>query len=282
LKLVRKPDAFRKIMEEERRKGRSLGFVPTMGALHEGHLSLVRAAKKENDRVAVSIFVNPAQFGPKEDLSKYPRPVARDRRLLEKVKADYLFMPSARDMYPEGFQTYVDPGPIAEGLCGKYRPGHFRGVATVVAKLFQAARPHRAYFGIKDLQQCRVVAQLIRDLDFDIRLRVMPIVREPDGLAMSSRNAYLGTRDRERARAVSQALFLARKKFAEGERNLSRLRRAALDILAPQVDRVQYLEFVDAETLEPLRKARLPMAAAVACYVGKTRLIDNVIMGPSK
>jgi len=265
-------------MAQERRKGRTLGFIPTMGALHPGHLSLVRAARRENDRVAVSIFVNPLQFGPSEDFRRYPRPAARDRRLLEQEKTDYLFLPSPRAVYPAGFQTTVEPGAMAEGLCGRFRPGHFKGVTTVVARLFLLAAPDRAYFGAKDFQQAKILGRMVRDLGFNLKMRILPIVREADGLAMSSRNAYLTAEERRRALGFSQALALARRRMGEGGQNLAALKRVLVSYLIRQGIQVQYVEWADPETLEPLKASRPRMLLALAGYVGKTRLIDNAII----
>ena len=271
-------------MERLRRRGRRIGFVPTMGALHEGHLSLVRAAARENDVAVVSIFVNPTQFGPKEDFRKYPRTFARDRRMLEKAGVDYLFCPSAPALYQEGFSTFVDMKPAAHQpgifdlLCGKFRPGHFRGMATVVLKLFHLAKPHRAYFGAKDYQQALVVRRLIQDLNLDLALRLLPTVREKDGLAMSSRNRYLRPSDRIRARALSRALFEVSRQIRSGRRNLRELRLEAAAELRRYVDHIDYFEIADPETLIPLKKFQRRMAILTACRVGKTRLIDNVIM----
>ena len=250
-----------------------------MGALHEGHLSLVRAARRENKVVAVSIFVNPAQFGPKEDFKKYPRPARADRRLLQKEKTDYLFAPSPEAMYPKDFSTFVEIDPsLANVLCGKSRPDHFRGVATVVAKLFQIAKPHRAYFGAKDYQQTVVIRRMVCDLNFDTAIRVLPTVRESGGLAMSSRNQYLSPSERERARVVSQVLFWLRDEIRAGRRGLAGLKGEALRRLKQKADRIDYLEIVDPETLVPLKRFQPQMAAVAACFVGKTRLIDNVII----
>lgn len=270
-------------MEKLRKRGKSIGFVPTMGALHEGHLSLVRAAKKENKVTAVSIFVNPAQFGPKEDLKKYPRPLSCDKKLLKSVKADYLFLPSIQDIYPEGFSTFVEPDPaLTSGLCGKFRPGHFRGVATVVAKLFNIAKPHRAYFGLKDYQQSAVICRMVKDLNMDLEIRLMPTVREKDGLALSSRNQYLSAEDRRRALEISKTLFWIRTQIQEGSRNLARLRREGLARLRECSDSVDYLEIVDSETLVPLKRFQPQMTVLAAVRVGKTRLIDNVIIAAFK
>lgn len=279
MKIIKTAAQMQREMEKLRRQGKTIGFVPTMGALHAGHLSLVSASKKENAVTAVSIFVNPAQFGPKEDLKKYPRPLSKDKVLLKKAKTDYLFLPSAAEIYPEKFSTFVEPDPaLAGGLCGKFRPGHFRGVATVVAKLFNIVKPHRAYFGLKDYQQAAVISRMVKDLNFDIQLRLMPTVREKDGLAMSSRNQYLNAEERRRALAVSRALFGIRENFKAGNHDLAALKRAAIARLKRDADSVDYVEIVDAETLEPLKKPRPLMAVLAAVRVGKTRLIDNVII----
>lgn len=279
MKVIKSAAQFQKEMERLRKQGKTIGFVPTMGALHEGHLSLVRAAKKENKIAAVSIFVNPAQFGPKEDLKKYPRPLSRDKALLKKVHTDYLFLPGVTDIYPENFSTFVEPGPaLTSGLCGKFRPGHFRGVATVVAKLFNIAKPHRAYFGLKDYQQAAVIIRMVKDLNMDLEIRPMPTVREKDGLAMSSRNQYLSPEERKRALGISKTLFHIRAKVMSGNRDLADLKKEGLSRMRAFADSVDYLEIVDAETLESLKKPARRMACLAAVRVGKTRLIDNVIM----
>jgi pantoate--beta-alanine ligase len=262
-----------------------------MGALHEGHLALVRAAKSENDTAVVSIFVNPLQFGPKEDLKKYPRPIARDRALLRKAGVHYLFYPAPDKMYGENFATVVDVGaglrprkkgaapfPLTSVLCGKSRPGHFRGVSTVVTKLFHLAKPHRVYFGSKDYQQAAVISRLVGDLDMDLEVRVLPTVREKDGLAMSSRNRYLSGEQRRRAVVIPETLLWIHRQFALGRRDLAAVKKTALRRLKAAVNRVDYLEIVDPVTLRPLDKVRESMQALTACFIGKTRLIDNVRM----
>jgi pantoate--beta-alanine ligase len=289
VKEIRNAGLFQKTMARLRRQGKTVGLVPTMGALHEGHLSLVKAAGRENDVVVVSIFVNPFQFGPSEDLKKYPRPLARDRRLLEAVGADYLFRPEPEQMYPQDFSSYIETG-VADSLrgaksplagltgvlCGRSRPGHFRGVATVVTKLFNLAKPHRAYFGAKDYQQSVIVRRLIRDLNFDIELRVLPTVREEDGLAMSSRNRYLSAADRLRAVVIPQTLLWVHRQLSSGERNVNRIKKMAKAKLRSKVTAIDYFEIVDPETLQPLEKIQLHMQVVTACFIGKTRLIDNV------
>ena len=260
-------------------EGLRLGFVPTMGALHEGHLSLVRAAKKTCDAVAVSIFVNPTQFGPNEDFSKYPRTFDRDRELLEKEGADLLFAPSTEEMYPAGEKTYVTVEGLSDKLDGKSRPGHFRGVTTVVSKLFNIIQPDAAFFGQKDAAQVAVIRRMVRDLNMPVAIAVCPIVREPDGLAMSSRNRYLDAEQRKSALALSQCLTSAKELFEAGERNPAKLIEVAKKTFAsyPAV-RLDYFEIVDPDTLDPVSEIRKPVLVAVAAFVGATRLIDNEIL----
>lgn len=246
-------------------------MVPTMGALHAGHMSLVEAARQENDVVVVSVFVNPIQFGPGEDFTRYPRDFARDERMLAEAEVDAIYRPSADSMYPPGASTRVRVGAVAEPLEGDSRPGHFEGVATVVTKLFGAVAPDRAYFGQKDAQQVAVVKRLAADLDLGVEVRVGPTVREPDGLALSSRNAYLSPDERKAAVALSAALRRAAEAWAAGEREPSRLRAHMAELLAGEpLVRLDYAEIVDPATFRP--PGRL---AVVAAFVGKTRLIDN-------
>lgn len=261
----------------EAQGSRSVGFVPTMGYLHEGHLSLVRRARAENERVVVSIFVNPTQFGPHEDYATYPRDLKRDLQLLDREDVDAVFAPSVEQMYPPGYATYVSvEGPLTEGLCGAFRPGHFRGVTTVVLKLFLLVQPTRAYFGEKDYQQLQVVRRMTQDLHLPIEIVGCPIVREPDGLAMSSRNVYLNEAEREQSLSLVRALDLAEGRIQKGERDAARLRELLQEHFAryPAV-RVEYIEFVDAETLEPLDRLRGSVRLALAVRIGRTRLIDN-------
>jgi pantoate--beta-alanine ligase len=282
MKIIRSPKKIQAILEQKRREGRSVGFVPTMGALHEGHLSLVCASNRENDITVVSIFVNPTQFGPREDYAKYPRVLGSDQKLLRPFRVDYLFCPTVRGMYPRkerSLPVKVAPS-LVRHLCGKFRPGHFQGVATVVAKLLKTTGPCRLYLGAKDYQQTVVIRRLAEDLDLDVRIRVMPTVREKDGLAMSSRNRYLNSRERRRALAISQALFELKKDLLRKKAGLARAKAQALRELKKSVDRVQYLEVVDPVTLQPLKRLRRKMVALTACFVGKTRLIDNVTIAP--
>lgn len=262
-----------------RANNKRIGLVPTMGALHEGHLSLVRAAKFQCDVVAVSLFVNPTQFGPTEDLARYPRPFARDRELLEREGVAILFAPSAEEMYPKGDGTWVVVEGLSEKLDGRSRPGHFRGVATVVSKLFHIIEPDAAFFGQKDAAQCAVIRRLVRDLNFPVEIVVCPIVRESDGLAMSSRNAYLSPEDRQRALVLRRSLSRVEEDFRRGERTTTKLIAVARETFAkePQV-RLDYFEIVDPDSLEPIEQIHRPALAAVAAYLGSTRLIDNVVL----
>ncbi len=279
MKLIRDPKKLQNLLQEERARGKSIGFVPTMGALHEGHLSLVRSSNRENKITVVSIFVNPTQFGRNEDYSKYPRVLAKDIKKLRTVKVDYLFCPSVAAVYPAGYAVFVEVSPrLSNVLCGRFRPGHFRGVATVVAKLLNITGPCRLYLGAKDFQQTVVIRQLVRDLDMDVQVRVMPTVREKDGLAMSSRNRYLAPRDRKRALVISQVLFRLQRDLRNKKSSVALLKARALRDLKKNVDRVQYLEVVDPDTLVPVTKYQKNRVALAACFVGKTRLIDNVII----
>jgi len=260
-------------------RGEKVGFVPTMGALHEGHLTLVRRARRECDQVVVSIFVNPLQFGPREDYRRYPRVFSQDRALLQKEKVDLLFFPSAKTMVPGRFCASVDVGPVAEPLCGKFRPGHFRGVATVCAKLFNIVQPELVYFGQKDYQQTKVIAELLRDLDFDIQMKVIPTVREKDGLAMSSRNRYLSDEERKKALSLSQALIFGKKRIRDGERDPKKILLHMRALLREnEVRRMDYVSVVDPETLKPVPRIRGIVLLAIAAWVGKTRLIDNCLV----
>ncbi len=253
-----------------------LGLVPTMGALHEGHLSLIRRARQDCPTVAISIFVNPAQFGPHEDFDRYPRPIERDLALAEEAGVDLVFHPSVEVMYPPGFATYVEVGPPALRWEGERRPGHFRGVATVVTKLFTITTPQRAYFGEKDYQQLQVVRRLVADLNLPVEIIGCPIVREPDGLALSSRNVYLTPTERPHATALWRALEAGRRLAAAGERDAGRLQAAMEAVLAatPGV-RIDYVAVVDAATLEPVARLERPTRALIAAYLGSVRLIDN-------
>lgn len=266
-------------MADQRRQGRRIGFVPTMGALHEGHLALVDAARAGSDVVLMSIFVNPTQFGPNEDLSRYPRPLERDRGFAAARGVAALFLPSVEAMYPPGSEVRVTPGPTASRWEGEHRPGHFAGVLTVVAKLFNMVQPDVAWFGQKDYQQVTLVQGMVRDLDIPVTIEVVPTVREVDGLALSSRNAFLSAADREQALGLSRALAAAGEAFRSGEARSSALERVMQGGLAvhPGV-RVEYIAIVDPRTLEPVAEARPGTVILVAARVGSTRLIDNLIL----
>ena len=266
---------------EARLELRAIGFVPTMGALHAGHLALVERARRECSPVYASIFLNPTQFGANEDLSKYPRPLEADMEKLTAANVDALFLPQVADIYPPGFSTHVQVDGLSERLEGKTRPGHFRGVATVVLKLFEIVQPHYAYFGRKDAQQVRIVQQMVRDLNLDTEIVVCPIVREPDGLAMSSRNAYLSGEDRKAATVLSRALRAAEIELTAGVRDALELQRVMHKVLAAEPRaRVDYAEIVDAETFEPLVRVSRRSYAVLAVHVGKARLIDNLLIAP--
>lgn len=259
--------------------GRRLALVPTMGALHEGHLSLVRAAKAQCGAVAVSIFVNPTQFGPAEDLANYPRPLDRDRQLLEAEGVEILFAPTVEEMYPAGEVAWVVVEGLGEKLDGRSRPGHFRGVTTVVAKLLHIVEPASAFFGQKDAAQLAVIRRMVRDLNFPVEIIACPIVRERDGLAMSSRNAYLSSEERRRALVLHRSLQRVRDACAAGETIASRLIASAQEVLARESGvTVDYVELVDPDTLDPVEQISRPALLAVAAYVGATRLIDNVVL----
>lgn len=275
-------DDMRRACREARHDGKRLGFVPTMGALHEGHLSLVRAAKAQCDIVAVSIFVNPTQFGPKEDLAKYPRPFERDRQLLEQEGVELLFAPSVEEMYPAGAVTYVTVEGLSQKLCGKSRPGHFRGVTTVVAKLFHIIEPDVAFFGQKDAAQATIIRRMVCDLDLPVEIVVCPIVREPDGLAMSSRNAYLDAQQHQSALVLSRSLREVQKLFDSGERDSGWLIEAGKQVVAQEPTvQLDYFELVDPDTLDSVANLRGPALVAVAAFVGNTRLIDNLVLQAS-
>jgi pantoate--beta-alanine ligase len=266
---------------DARASRKRLGLVPTMGALHEGHLSLVRAAKAQCDAVAVSIFVNPTQFGPTEDLSKYPRQFDRDRQLLEKEGIEILFAPSVDEIYPDGAVTWVLVEGLSEKLDGRSRPGHFRGVTTIVAKLFNIIEPDAAFFGQKDAAQLAVIRSMVWDLNFPVEIVACPIMRESDGLAMSSRNAYLNREERGRALVLQRSLQQVQREFQNGERIAARLIASAKEVFArePQVV-LDYFEIVDPDTLDPVERVSQKTLVAVAAYVGSTRLIDNIVLEP--
>jgi pantoate--beta-alanine ligase len=279
MKICKTIEEMRSASSATRREGKRFGFVPTMGALHEGHLSLVRAAKAKSDVVAVSIFVNPLQFAATEDLAKYPRSFERDRELLEKEAVDILFVPHTEEMYPKGAVTYVTVEGLSEKLCGSSRPGHFRGVTTVVAKLFHIVEPDLAFFGQKDAAQATIICRMVRDLNLPVEIVVCPIVREPDGLAMSSRNAYLSPQERETALVLNRSLTETKNRFDQGERNAIALIAVGKQIVAQEpAARLDYFEIVDPVTLDPMQELTSPALVAVGVFIGNTRLIDNILL----
>jgi pantoate--beta-alanine ligase len=279
---VSSPSEMTRLSQEAHRAGKRVGFVPTMGALHAGHISLVRAARAQCDVVVASIFVNPTQFGPNEDLARYPRSLEQDSRLLEAEKTDYIFSPSVDDMYPSGASTWVTVEGISDKLDGRSRPGHFRGVTTVVAKLFQVVQPDLAFFGQKDAAQSAIIRKMVRDLNFPVQIVVCAIVREPDGLAMSSRNSYLDAVQRKQATVLHRALVSIQTMAQQGESNALRLISIGQRVLAEEPSiRLDYLEIVDQDTLDPVAETSRGALVAIAAFVGSTRLIDNIVLSES-
>ena len=281
MRVIRSVAELRIAVKAMREQGLRIGFVPTMGFLHEGHASLIRQSTSRCDATIVSIFLNPTQFGPNDDLAKYPQDLEADQNLCLKLGVRLLFLPETQEMYPSNFQTFIEPGRIAEPLCGKYRSGHFRGVATVVAKLFNMVQPDLAFFGQKDLQQTAVIKRMVKDLNLPVDIAVAPTLREPDGLALSSRNIHLSSDERNRALNISLALLSAESTFRAGERDGARLLALAQECLRG-VDVLQYCELVDTQNLDPIvgvvdRSAAL----CVAAFVGNTRLIDNIMLSPN-
>ena len=281
MRIVRTIAELRVALKAVRDSGQSIGFVPTMGFLHDGHASLIRQSTARCDVTVVSVFVNPTQFGPTEDLDLYPRDLERDQALCLRLGVKVLFMPDPQEIYPPGFATTITVGGMGDLLCGHFRPGHFQGVATVVAKLFSLVQPDLAFFGQKDLQQSAIIQRMVKDLNLPVDILVAPTIREPDGMAMSSRNTYLSPEDRQRAVSISRGLLAAERAFKAGERDTQALKAlVAADLAAADV--IQYCELVDPLTLEPETGQVLrPVAIAVAVIIGKTRLIDNILLSPS-
>lgn len=267
--------------DQWRRDGKKIAFVPTMGYLHDGHLALMKMARRHGDILVISIFVNPTQFGPQEDFERYPRDLPRDLKLAESVGVDVVFTPSAEEMYPQNYQTYVEVTEVSRPLCGARRPGHFRGVTTVVAKLFNIVKPHVAVFGEKDYQQLVVIRRMVQDLNMDVEVLGHPTVREKDGLAMSSRNVYLSSDERKVALRLYQSLMKAQELVSNGITSAAEVLQEVRSILAPD-DRlvVDYAEIRDPETLEELDEINGPALLALAAFVGKARLIDNIVLTP--
>lgn len=279
MEIYRNIRSLTKKVQEIKKKGLKIGLVPTMGFLHEGHMSLVRRAAKDTDCVIVSIFVNPAQFGPKEDFKKYPRDIKKDLELCEKEAVDIIFAPDAKEMYPEGFTTYVNVERIADTLCGVSRPGHFRGVATVVAKLFNITMPDIAYFGQKDGQQAVIIKRMAEDLNMPVKINVEPVVREKDGLAMSSRNIYLDSEERNQAVCLYKALKLAKGLFTKGERDSKKIINKMSQLINKEDKaKIDYISVVDTEELRDVKRISGQAMVAVAVRIGNTRLIDNTVL----
>ena len=280
MKIIRSPLEMQSTARKLRSKGRSVGLVPTMGALHEGHLSLVKKARAENDTVIVSIFVNPKQFGPNEDFLRYPRPFEKDRALLIKAKVDYIFAPSVASMYPLPYHTFVNVEKLSDELCGKYRPGHFRGVATAVTKLFNITVPARAYFGIKDYQQFKIIERMAKDLNLPVKIVPCPVVREKNGLALSSRNRYLSAGEHEASKNIYKSLQFARDMIKSQKTKSAQKTSKIIKNLISKIPgaRVEYAEVLDAADLVPVNKLKFPLIIAVAVWIGKTRLIDNIVI----
>ena len=281
MRIVRTVEEMKILSREHRALGERIGLVPTMGSLHEGHLSLVRASRERTDVTVVSIFVNPAQFGPGEDLASYPRDLERDAALLEKEGVDYVFHPEPSEMYPEGFRTHVEVGDLQDRLCGRSRPGHFRGVCTIVLKLFNIVRPDVAFFGWKDAQQVVILTKMTADLDLDVRIEALPMVRDTDGLAISSRNGYLSVEERKAALVLSRSLEDARRLVEAGERDADAVARRVTEAVAAEpLARLDYVEIVDPKDLGPVGRIEGEVLVALAVFIGKTRLIDNVRIAP--
>lgn len=281
MEIIQGPAAMQRLAEEHHRSGKSIGLVPTMGALHEGHLALIRGCRAENDLAIMSLFVNPTQFDRRDDLERYPRDLERDSRMAREAGVDIIFAPGVEDMYPGGYVTYVSVERLTDRWEGASRPGHFRGVATVCAKLFAICRPHRAYFGQKDYQQSLVVRRLAADLNLGLQIVVVPTVREPDGLALSSRNVLLTPEERRQATALSRALFQAQAAVRSGERDAGCVRAAIeTEIRSAPLAALDYVGVCDPDTLEPLERITGRAVAVVAASFGTTRLIDNALLEP--
>lgn len=278
MKLIRSLSGLGREIRSIQSQAKSIGFVPTMGALHVGHAALIRSARRECDRVVVSIFVNPIQFGPREDFKRYPRDRGRDLAFCRKEAVDLVFAPDAPSIYPEGFQTFVEVGELAERLCGLSRPSHFRGVATVCAKLFNLIRPDRAYFGKKDYQQLLIIERMVRDLHLEVEIRPVETVREKDGLAVSSRNRYLSFEERKRATSLYRSLLEGKSGILQGERDPKKVVAGMKRHLRTQVTRIDYVEILDADNLRPMAPLKGKIVIALACFLGETRLIDNVTL----
>lgn len=279
MKTITKIDKMRSVIKALKSQGKIIGLVPTMGYLHKGHLSLIRESIKKTDSTVVSVFVNPTQFEPTEDFKDYPRDMKRDSEILEEERVNYLFAPEAEEMYPEGYKTYVEVYDFQDMLCGRSRPGHFRGVCTIVLKLFNIVNPDFSFFGEKDAQQAIILKKMVQDLDLEVKIEVLPIIREEDGLALSSRNAYLNTEERSAALILSKSLGEAQKMIKKGERNVESIIRRMKEIIKGEpLVRIDYIEIVDMDDLNPLTSIGKKTLVALAVFIGKVRLIDNVIV----
>jgi pantoate--beta-alanine ligase len=278
MRIVRTIAELRVVLKSVRDQNHTIGFVPTMGYLHEGHAALMRQSTARCHTTVVSVFLNPTQFGPTEDLAKYPRDLERDQNLCLRLGVNVLFLPDPSEIYPTAFSTFVDPGQLGHVLCGKFRPGHFRGVATIVAKLFNLVQPDLAFFGQKDFQQVAIIRRVVKDLNLPVDIIMIPTVREADGLALSSRNVFLSPAQRKHALSISRGLFAAEAAFRDGERRVKALLELAKAQLGP-LDEIQYLDLVDAQHLDRLKgTVERPAVLAIAAFVGGTRLIDNVLL----
>jgi pantoate--beta-alanine ligase len=279
MRIVERVEEMRDISDRARREGKRIGLVPTMGYFHQGHLSLMREGRRRCDIVVSSVFVNPLQFGPAEDLDRYPRDIARDISLAEQERVDYLFCPDEKQMYPDGFKTRVEVGELSEVLCGRSRPGHFAGVCTVLLKLFNIVKPHSAFFGQKDAQQAIIIKRMVADLNLDIDIVVLPIVREEDGLAMSSRNSYLSPDERKSATVCYRALILAGEMIASGERSSDKIKGEMRKLIEsePRAE-IDYIDIVETDMLSHLSELKGDVLIALAVFIGRTRLIDNIMV----
>lgn len=279
MRIIRRIKEISKLSLKNRLKRIKIGFVPTMGALHQGHLSLIRQARRENSFVVVSIFVNPIQFGPKEDFKKYPRRLKRDANLCRKEGVDIIFFPSVKEMYSDNFKTYVTVKDLSDVLCGKSRPGHFQGVTTIVTKLFNIVQPDTAYFGQKDAQQAIIIKKMVEDLNMPVKIKILPTIRQIDGLALSSRNVYLNDKERKDALVLSSALKLARNLIEKGEKDtLKIIDRMKKMIQMKKTAKIDYISIVDLDNLRPISRIKGNCLIALAVWIGKTRLIDNIVI----
>lgn len=279
MEVITKINEMQAVVSSAKDRKETIGFVPTMGALHEGHLSLMRNARDENDKVIISIFVNPKQFNNKDDFDRYPRPLDEDIESAEGINVDIVFAPGAEEMYPEGFCTYVLQSKLTEPLCGRTRPGHFKGVTTVVTKLFNIVRPDRAYFGQKDYQQSAVIKKLVKDLNMEIEVKILPIVREKDGLALSSRNKHLNTEERTSALSIHDSLLRAKSMYSSNVKDSKDIIEEMTSIIKSKKNtKIDYVSIVNSDTLEDVSRINGKAVAAVAVHVGETRLIDNIIL----